>query len=447
MNSREDISQIVSDATHTMRTCRFVHAGGLLHDSSHKSLSLETFRIMFAPKVSGIQCITNSLLINSNVQNLIAFSSIAALLHPSGSSLYGGINSIMDSLTSRLPATGVAAVSIQWGPWSSVGMVSKSSKVSNAMKAFGISMLTTQQGLWAFSTLISMKASPSLITVVPFDERQSRCGTTLHEVILSRIPSRRLPEVTRRQQPSNVDANSIIPKVQSLLSEIIGNRIDSHMESLIKYGADSLCAIEIQQQLSQEFRIELPASFLYDFPTVHSMSMAIYAMVSNTEAYCMATELEAGLDEQKGRDPLCIKELAVREPDGLQEDQFDIECTKIANFFRWDVDSLEENVPEARFGKYLVDIDIFDSGIFGISTLEANLMDPQQRILLEVCESYFTAMYMMFLKFDVYKSRIPWPCAAVARRHKVQRLESSSACRSGTTQSCLRDILSLLEMP
>eukprot|EP00889_Picochlorum_renovo_P003212 jgi/Picre1/30242/NNA_005608.t1 len=56
---------------------------------------------------------------------------------------------------------------------------------------------------------------------------------------------------------------------------------------------------------------------------------------------------------------------------------------KVQNFFRWDVDELADNVPEARFGKFLSHIDIFDSGVFGISTLEANLMDPQQRILLE----------------------------------------------------------------
>lgn len=38
----------------------------------------------------------------------------------------------------------------------------------------------------------------------------------------------------------------------------------------------------------------------------------------------------------------------------------------------------------ARFGAFLKGVDQFDPGLFGVTSNEAELMDPQQRVVLEV---------------------------------------------------------------
>ncbi len=55
-------------------------------------------------------------------------------------------------------------------------------------------------------------------------------------------------------------------------------------------------------------------------------------------------------------------------------------------YSRWDLDSLwrGEKAVRARFGAFLPDAAGFDCGAFGITVPEAELMDPQQRMLLEV---------------------------------------------------------------
>ena len=58
---------------------------------------------------------------------------------------------------------------------------------------------------------------------------------------------------------------------------------------------------------------------------------------------------------------------------------------------RWDVDSLFASDPSPfekmtiRWGGFLDQIDGFDAGFFSISPHEAAMMDPQQRLMLELC--------------------------------------------------------------
>ena len=67
-------------------------------------------------------------------------------------------------------------------------------------------------------------------------------------------------------------------------------------------------------------------------------------------------------------------------------------------YSRWDLDSLwrGEKTARARFGAFLPDVASFDCSAFGISIPEAELMDPQQRMLLEVRSwlPYSLALYM-----------------------------------------------------
>jgi acyl transferase domain-containing protein len=53
---------------------------------------------------------------------------------------------------------------------------------------------------------------------------------------------------------------------------------------------------------------------------------------------------------------------------------------------RWDVEATREPRPlmRIRFGGFLGDVALFDATAFQISSAEADLMDPQQRLMLEV---------------------------------------------------------------
>jgi hypothetical protein len=63
------------------------------------------------------------------------------------------------------------------------------------------------------------------------------------------------------------------------------------------------------------------------------------------------------------------------------------DAVSLVPYSRWDLDVPSwygnKQLP-ARFGVFLNNVDLFDAEVFSITTPEAELMDPQQRILLEV---------------------------------------------------------------
>lgn len=78
---------------------------------------------------------------------------------------------------------------------------------------------------------------------------------------------------------------------------------------------------------------------------------------------------------------------------------------------RWDLEGPRQgkSVMRARFGGWLPSVDTFDATFFGISVPEAELMDAQQRMLLEVS---WEAMHQVLIMFSKACRITAWPPSA-----------------------------------
>jgi acyl transferase domain-containing protein/surfactin synthase thioesterase subunit/acyl carrier protein len=114
------------------------------------------------------------------------------------------------------------------------------------------------------------------------------------------------------------------------------------------------------------------------------------------ELASLAAETECA-DREKAREPIAIVGMGCRYPGGVRTpDQFwellqsGRDILREIPSERWDVDAYydpEMSVPGkmyVRHGHYLDDIDQFDPQFFGLSPREAESLDPQQRLVMEV---------------------------------------------------------------
>lgn len=63
----------------------------------------------------------------------------------------------------------------------------------------------------------------------------------------------------------------ILDAVLTAVQSVLGHQA-SAQDSLMEVGLDSLGAVELRNALSQQFEVELPATFTFDYPTAEAMA-------------------------------------------------------------------------------------------------------------------------------------------------------------------------------
>ena len=198
-------------------------------------------------------------------------------------------------------------------------------------------------------------------------------------------------------------ADNLHECVKKLLSDktISGYSADYALREM---GFDSLRLLELRTLVNQKFNIKLDPTFFFEYGTpaaiieylqqnVSAALLETYPSESSEQKLAFGTTLKnEGMPASVGTsanmaEPIAIIGMACRFADGIKNSNDFWELLKAGK-------SAITPVPENRkqfigeslsHGGFLNDVDKFDASFFHITPREAELMDPQQRILLEVC--------------------------------------------------------------
>ena len=169
----------------------------------------------------------------------------------------------------------------------------------------------------------------------------------------------------------------------------------------VEIGVDSILGVELVGRINRRLATRLPATVLFDHPTIESLADHIARDASPTLADTPAPGAEAppavAAHPPARRGDIAIIGMAGRFPgadtvaafwDNLAAGTCSI--TDVPRE-RWDADALFDPTPQTpgrtycRRGGFLADIDRFDPLFFNMSGHDAELCDPQQRLFLEEC--------------------------------------------------------------
>ncbi|KAF7771534.1 rhizoxin biosynthesis, polyketide synthase / nonribosomal peptide synthetase RhiB [Pseudoalteromonas citrea] len=215
-------------------------------------------------------------------------------------------------------------------------------------------------------------------------------------------------------------------------------------ESFADYGVDSILAIQMLDDINETFALSLPATLLFDYPSISTLSNYIAtehhthlaqfiksakndtAHVSNTEINTEQVQHKPDTSAQSSVNTSASTKRRFRKPDdsavshssgknaapvanntdtaqkvaiigmsgqfgsasNLEEfwTMIQEQRTSVVEQQRWDLHTLSEPAQSwCRYASLLDDISSFDAAFFSITPQEAMYMDPQQRLFLQEC--------------------------------------------------------------
>ena len=100
---------------------------------------------------------------------------------------------------------------------------------------------------------------------------------------------------TTAQAPAASTKAAVVEKMTAVVASVMGKGVDSS-QPLMEAGLDSLGAVELRTSLGQQFGQELPATVVFDYPTILQLAtyMASLATPSHPEAALQTVPLVSG---------------------------------------------------------------------------------------------------------------------------------------------------------
>ena len=181
------------------------------------------------------------------------------------------------------------------------------------------------------------------------------------------------------------DQDNILKRVAKCWSLVLGREVSQQL-NFLEAGGTSLEALTLSRRLREEFDLDLSDTFVFEFSSIESQARYL----SGTETSTDSDGCDVVGDIRK---EIAVVGMACRMPGAASVDEFWenlVNGVESITFFEQDQLSPELDgklTLDARYIKakgIITDCDKFDARFFDIPPLEAKVMDPQQRMMLEV---------------------------------------------------------------
>jgi polyketide synthase 12/myxalamid-type polyketide synthase MxaB len=266
-----------------------IHAAGVLDDGVLKHQNWRRFETVLKPKIAGAWHMHRATF-EMSLDFFVLYSSAAAVLGASGQANHCAANAFMDALAQKRRSQGLKGLSINWGAWSHAGAAINGTATARAALK-GIGHFSPHTGLKLLAELIRMEMVNAVALSIDWRSyiRQTYSGTAA-PLFLDNLVSSGQPVVEVRPL-SVVEKESLSDKLLSMpvsrqlsaLTLFVHNEtlrilgldtsdsIDLN-KSLNDIGLDSLMAVELRNSLGAALDRHLPATLLFDYPTISAVS-------------------------------------------------------------------------------------------------------------------------------------------------------------------------------
>ena len=269
-----------------------IHAAGVGSFQAFRSLQWADVAPILRPKVLGgwhLHRLTADLALDF----FVSYSSGAAIWGSKQQAHYGAANHFLDGLMAYRRSLGLPGLSIAWGLWHPAELSpAKAATVIEGFATIGVRSFTAELGLAAQAHLLQTEASQITVADVDWARLQIFYTLTKPRRFLAEVarvtsgqpsygavePGEVATPLTLRQKleaaPAAERSALLLQHLRLELGKILGispETIDLE-QGLMDMGLDSLMAVEVRNRLSKSLQQRLPATLIFDYPTLHKLA-------------------------------------------------------------------------------------------------------------------------------------------------------------------------------
>lgn len=263
-----------------------VHCAGTLDDGILLQQNWDRFRRTMQAKVLGtwnLHCLTRE----REMDFFVLFSSGAAFLGSSGQGNHAAANAFMDALAHYRKAAGQKALGINWGAWSRIGAAADEA-LAHRIQTKGLGLIAPSEGVAVLDHLLGgVESAQVAVLPIHWPEFLAVVGDKPDRALFDRFEMRSQPshasagvaaapvflDQLDRSAPgrrSQLIMDTLQQETRRCLGLDARQALDTR-QPLTELGLDSLMAVELRNVISQTVQVPLPATLLFNYPSLEEL--------------------------------------------------------------------------------------------------------------------------------------------------------------------------------
>ena len=398
-----------------------IHSAGILRDAFLLKKEFSDFVDVLRPKVHGVVALDEATR-DETLDFFALFSSTAGAFGNAGQSDYAYANGFLDAFASAREVRRSAGerhgrtVSINWSLWKDGGMSVTGRNIEAHLEQVGLNPLSSTAGIVIFETALR-EQEPQLVALWGNRNKLTQTFLDASSTEMDSAPG----------TIDFIDESDLSQKVEAHLKETLAEvtelpvtQIDSD-QRFEEFGVDSIVVTDFNFRLEKSLG-PLPKTLLFEYANFRELTRHLVAAFKPQLARFFGGASSPGSARRKspsvqfewnvlkplpqmklGRrgsrpsEDIAIIGLGGRYPKANDLRAFweilksGTDCVTEIPKDRWDIDRYYDPDPNkategkmySRWGAFVDDVDKFDPLFFNIAPVEAELMDPQERLFLE----------------------------------------------------------------
>ncbi len=204
-------------------------------------------------------------------------------------------------------------------------------------------------------------------------------------------PSSERPDLA---EPFQQATSATERRVCAAFASALGFEPIGRNDNFFDLGGNSLLVLRVIAELGRDHPARLSTNTFFRQPTPAALARALDADGADLSLDTRRLSRQSAAGRSANEEPIAVIAMAGRFPGARNVEQFwDNLCAGRDGITFFKDDELDPGLPAAltsdpcyvKARGVVDDVELFDAAFFGISPREAELMDPQQRIFMELC--------------------------------------------------------------